>query len=532
MSLGKHRIVLWIGFFVITAFYIGVRLWRLTDSCLWFDEIFSVHAAQHEWGAMLSFLAQDLIHPPLFYALLKVWINVGGDSLLWLRLFPVFWSVVAIVPFVLLCRELKLETGEILTAFVLIAVNGALIRYAQEVRMYSLLFCLALFSLWLFVKLINHLPVQAETFAEMVRFPTSIFRALFIVNLLLIYTHYFGWLVVLTELIAFVYLCWGFSTALLRIQRGKRLGAFTVSIGLLILCFAPWAFWIVFNAAQQSAGLAQNLGWAGKPGLRKIFDFILILHEPFYYAQSNVDATNIWAIALPFALVGVGVIIAIIYKHGDEQIRLLTIFAIVPFVIAFVASWILPYSVWGARHLIIIFAPFILLVSISLWRVLLAQLRYSILGLLGVLILTGGLLHFTKKPQVFIWCGWRELYVQMDKIENAEQTTVYIFEDDGAYHLWYALKENPRFRIVSIDGYADMPEDKAYFLPRGFDEVKAADKSTIEGDRFWLAFRDTKWKSDKQVLQDLTTRGYKIGEPLTYRAQGVSAFLVPVERAN
>jgi hypothetical protein len=432
----------------------------------------------------------------------------------------------------LLCRELKLEIKEILTAFVLIAANGALIRYAQEVRMYSLLFCLSLFSLWLFIKLINYLPVRAETFGEMIRFPTGIFRALFVVNLLLIYTHYFGWLVIFAELVAFVYVSWGNSTALLRIQRGKRLGAFTGSVGLLILCFAPWAFLVISNAAQQNAGFAQNLGWASKPGLRKIIEFILILHEPFYYQQSSVDPTNIWAIALPAALISLGVIIAAIYKQRDEQILLLTIFAAVPFVVTFIASWVLPYSVWGARHLIIVFAPFILLVSVSIWRLPSARWGYAVSGLLSVIILMGGLLHFAKKPQVFIWCGWRELATQAEKLETAEQTTVYIFEDDGAYHLWYALKDNPRFRIVSIDGYADMPEDKAYFLPRGFDGIRAADKSVIEGERFWLAFRDLNWNPNKQVLQDMTARGYKIGEPLTFRAQGVTAFFVPVERAN
>ena len=47
--------------------YVAVRLWRLTDACLWFDEIFGVHATEHSWGGMLWFVAQDLIHPPLFW---------------------------------------------------------------------------------------------------------------------------------------------------------------------------------------------------------------------------------------------------------------------------------------------------------------------------------------------------------------------------------------------------------------------------------------------------------------------------------
>ncbi|MBC7901572.1 MAG: hypothetical protein H7070_16135, partial [Saprospiraceae bacterium] len=75
--------------------YILIRLWGVTASCLWFDEIFSVQAAGHSWDELFWFVAQDLIHPPLFYALLKVWIGVGGESVFWLRLFPVLLSTLA-----------------------------------------------------------------------------------------------------------------------------------------------------------------------------------------------------------------------------------------------------------------------------------------------------------------------------------------------------------------------------------------------------------------------------------------------------
>src|SRR6185369_4888831 len=87
----------------LIALYIAVRIWRLNDSCLWFDEIFSVHAAEHSWLGLFSFAAADLIHPPLFYILLKTWILLGGESLLWLRLLPAFISFVAVIPFLLLC---------------------------------------------------------------------------------------------------------------------------------------------------------------------------------------------------------------------------------------------------------------------------------------------------------------------------------------------------------------------------------------------------------------------------------------------
>ena len=121
--------------FLVVALFIAARIWRLTDSCLWFDEVFGIHAARYDWKQMLQFVAADLIHPPLFYALLKFWIAIGGESLLWLRLLSVLLSVAAIIPIVLLCRALKLNSWQTSLALALLAVNGYLIKYAQEVRM-------------------------------------------------------------------------------------------------------------------------------------------------------------------------------------------------------------------------------------------------------------------------------------------------------------------------------------------------------------------------------------------------------------
>ena len=65
---------------LICVVYILLRLWNVTDSCLGFDEIFSVHAAAHDWKNTFWFVAQDLIHPPLFYIFLKIRIFINTDA--------------------------------------------------------------------------------------------------------------------------------------------------------------------------------------------------------------------------------------------------------------------------------------------------------------------------------------------------------------------------------------------------------------------------------------------------------------------
>ena len=500
---GKLKTLL--GFALIVGIYIAVRFYNLTDACLWFDEIFSVHAAEHSWSELFRFVALDLIHPPLFYVLLKIWILAGGESLLWLRLFSFFFSVLAILPFLLLCRELRFSTIEQAIALSFLAVSGLLVKYTQEVRMYSVLFCLTLFAVWLFVRFLNSGSKLA-------------FFSLFSINLLLIYTHYFGWLVVAAELAAI--LLWKREVSKL----------FAAGVCFLGMCFAPWVY-AVLGAAGENAGLKQNIGWVSKPTLKNVLAFVFSLNEPFYFQQSSADPPNLLIISLPFAFVCLSLIFAAFFNAKENSVfRLPVIFVAAPIVVAFVASWLLPYSIWGARHLIIVLPAYSLLVAVALNRLRPAGLKITAFVFLGILILCGFIFQFARPKSVNIWCGWENLSAQAFKTGETDKITIYAFEDLIAYHLWFATKDSERVRVVAIKNFPGVEEDKAYFLPRGFGEVEIADKRALDGDQFWIAFRDKAWNPFNPVLGDLTARGFRFSQPLEFKAKGENAYLVKVEK--
>lgn len=488
----------------ICLVYILLRFWNLTESCLWFDEIFSVHAAEHDWQNLFAFVAQDLIHPPLFYAFLKLWISAGGESVFWLRFFPVFFSIVALVPFYLLCRGLKLNYPAIALAFAFFAANGAIIKYAQEVRMYSLLMCLSLFSLWLFVRFLNL---------------GKSFWILTIINVLLVYTHYFGWLVVLSEV-----------AAILILQRIK-IRQILIMFGINLAAFAPWIF-AVWQASRASSGLEQNIGWMKKPNLFAIFQFVFDLIEPFYFQQSNIDPTSLFYISVPILLI---IVAAEIFYLADwrkmnetekRDFLLLLIFIKLPVLLAFAASWLLPYSIWGTRHLIIVFAPLSILLAIFINKISLQWAKTGFVSLIFLFFAVAFVIQFQTQQTKFIWCGWENL---AQNIDAREPQKIYTFEDLSAYLVWFALRESDRVEIVKVN-LEGLKEDKAYFLPRGFDKVRVTDENRFEGERFWIAFRDKEFNSNEPPLRNLILQGYKIGEPKVFEAQGLKAFLVLVEK--
>jgi mannosyltransferase len=472
----------------LCAVYAAVRLWRLTDSCLWFDEIFGVHAAEHTWSGMWWFVAQDLIHPPLFYAFLKIWIGIGGESLLWLRLFPVFFSALALVPFLYLCRELKLKASATLVALALFAVNGSLIKYAQEVRMYSVLLCLALFSIWLFARFFYR--------GKNIWILTT-------VNVLLVYTHYFGWLIVLSEVIAIAAL-----------QRIKIRHMLTMS-GILIAAYVPWLI-AIWRAANGGSDVGQNIGWIGRPGFQEIFNFIFDLVEPFHFQVNTVDSATIFWVSLPiFVVFLIAKALYLKGKNGEERERLVNLSILIglPITAAFLVSWLSPYSVWGSRHLIVVFAPVAILFAMYLSEIRSAAVRNVLFGVIAVSTIAAFAHKAANAPQEQIWCEWeKSIEGRADQMDGG----VYVFEDLAAYHLWFATRL-PNTTITKVNGVEGIVEDKAYFLPRGSQDavsvIHATDlpnASEMQGEKIYFAFRERKWNEFHQPILFFREKGYKV----------------------
>lgn len=505
-------------FVLIIVLFIASRLWLLTASCFWFDEIFCVHAARHNWKPMLQFVAADLIHPPLFYVLLKIWIAVGGESLLWLRLLPVLISIAAIVPIVLFCRALKLSRSQINLALALLAVNGYLIKYAQEVRMYSLLFLLSCTSLWLFVKFTGS---SRKLF----------WLALTAVNLLLIYSHYYGWIVVLVELLMLI-LWWR-----------ERVRKFVWTIFALVFSYLPWLHLITISK-EPGRGLAQNIGWVTRPGLGDVVQFFAFLNTPFFFRQSSaVSTTDFWSIGLSLLVFGLPLAI-LIWRSLKRQLPearpvwMLFGFAILPIAIVFILSWIFPHSVWGTRHLIVTSAPYAILAAIAISRLNIAWLRTTCLVLIGCWVFLNGAVMLVKRPPNLTWCNWEPLAQEVVKAETntREPIDVYAFEDLVAYHLWFAFKNTERqpelgkFRVHVVKGIPGLAEDPAYFLPRRFYDIEAQDGATLKGDSIWLAFRDSQWNTTRPPLSMIAAQDFEVARIFELQAQGQKSFLVELRR--
>jgi 4-amino-4-deoxy-L-arabinose transferase-like glycosyltransferase len=132
---------------LITLLALGLRVVFLTLQPLWWDEGWSVYFATIDVGAMLERTAVD-IHPPLYYLLLHLWVEVLGSSVQAVRLLSVLIGTVT-VPVLYACGQRLGSRASGLVAALLLAISPFHIYYSQEVRMYGLVTLLGCAALYL-----------------------------------------------------------------------------------------------------------------------------------------------------------------------------------------------------------------------------------------------------------------------------------------------------------------------------------------------------------------------------------------------
>lgn len=108
------------------------------------DEVFTLEAARLDWAALWRHLQAD-VHPPLYYAAVKLWLGVLGHSLIALRAFSLLMALAAVA---VSSRILPPpEPGRGWTAWFL-AADGIFLLMAFYGRMYAMLALLCLLA-WL-----------------------------------------------------------------------------------------------------------------------------------------------------------------------------------------------------------------------------------------------------------------------------------------------------------------------------------------------------------------------------------------------
>jgi hypothetical protein len=494
-------------FVLLLVLFIAFRFWNITAFSIWGGEAFSMIGVEKNWGEMFTYIVEDIVHPPLFYILLKVWILIGGSSLFWLKLFPVITGIAVVVPFLLLCRELNFRLPETNLALLMLTVNGYLVHYAQELRMYSLFMFLAMCSFWLFIRYFKT-PGPA---------PKQLIL-LTIVNLMAIYSHYYGWVVVGMELL------------FLLIWQRKRVLEFSFTGVILLLCFSPWAY-LVVREALSIGGLEKNLDWIPKPGITSILNLYVTFNGPL--GDRFIKIFGLLIFGLPL-LIWAGRL----YRNGlktqkDELMRFswLVLLAFLPVGFLFLISQKMDQAVWIDRYFIFIAIPYMMLVAASVSRIKPVWLRNLWIGIIVTFSLLAGFNDIRtnriawESPQLGSRLNWYGIVQELSVGETKNTSPINIYSltviSNGYRTGDWAIS-------MSLDYFLDKIGDTRFQVVYGRDAGTLIER--VEEDYFWIAyFEIPAWpKTPPRLI--FAGNGFRVGESISSEENNNRFVMVPVWR--
>lgn len=244
---GRNRrqlVITGLGLAGIVAVAVGVRLYRLDAQSLWYDDFNSItglHA--HDLATYLIHVRNfNSEHVPLYFLIEYVWGRLAGTSPSSIRLLSVFFGVSTVPLVYLFGRDIYGKKAGLIAALCL-ALSPIHIFNSQAIRPYSLVVLLAALSLWALVR------------ASQGRGATW-WAVNFVANVLLIWTHVFGLLLVLVQ-----------GCLLGVFLRGRRRQA-VVWVALHLLALIPWAWWVHTMPSMRE----QSYAMYHAPSVRNVFN--------------------------------------------------------------------------------------------------------------------------------------------------------------------------------------------------------------------------------------------------------------------
>lgn len=323
----------------ILALAMALRFYNLTAAAIWGDEGSSLLLSEYALDDLWFHAAHD-VHPPLYFFLLRGWIELFGDSIWSIRGMSAIPGVVAVGLGLWLTRQLSSRRAAVL-AGVLLALLPTAVRYSQEVRMYSLL------GVWLLgatLALVYWLRQPART-RYLVAYVLLMSAAF--------YTHYFTALCVLVH--------WAYLGLLgQRLIRRPAWWAANVAIVLLYLPWLPNLLDLVRHVDQLKVG--GDIGWEEPVGLFSLPSMIW----QFVLQDEGLDFWPPLFWMFPLLLVSIVGITAWRDRERYRPASLLALFFLLPLLLVYAVSFISP--VFIERYLTVYALGLPILVAMAIDR--------------------------------------------------------------------------------------------------------------------------------------------------------------------
>ena len=495
----RNRLLTFGAAAAVCALMLWLDMQDLTRLPLDGDEAFSVTLALLPWGECWRGAVADATHPPVFTLILKLWVAIGGHSLVWLRLLPALASLALLVPVYLLLREFAFPRGAAVLALAAVAASAPRIEYSHVVRCYALYALAAGFSMWLFARNARRGRVGRGWTAAYVA-STAVLCSL----------EYFGLWVAGVQLLL--------AAAVYRSELRRVCAAIAAA-------FCISLFWLPEVARAMSSGtrLENFIGWIPRPGFYQVpWLYHCLLGGPGIAAlYRSLLPGSLWRHLMPVGLLLVFPPLALwcgrVVRHrewpqADESTHALLQFgayASIPVAGTWCLSLAGPVSLFGARLLIFAVVPYCLLVARAVWLLRRRWLRT---------VFSGALMAWCVSAAVAQ--AWRP-----DRSVRWDELAACVAADPAGAALPVVAAESfvriPYRLLLQLSG---QPSESVALVPAFRGKLP---------QRFWALYRDLNDRPEyaHELAALLSAQGYAVERRCAARAGGY-AVIFDLERES
>ncbi len=337
-----------------------LKLAGLTITPVSGDEPFTIYHAQMDLPSINRFL-EGTNNPPLFEMVLHFWIRIFGNDVVSVRLLPVIFSSVAAF-FVYRTGYTFVNFRVGITAALVYTFSVLNLHLAHEARVYALFTLLACLSMYIFLNLITG------------RKERKYLIYLSIVNLLLLYSHYISFFVILVQTLL-IFTLPGIRHRLWR--------AYVLSLMALFLLFLPNLMSFIHSFRVLAS---QGTCFDPPDGLVSVYNLI--------WKFSNKPVTAVLSLIILLAAL-IKFLVGKDRKSTSAVVILILVWFGLPFILTFLVSY--KISIFQDRYLVYCSVAFYLLLAFCVDYLFTARLYKYILSAVLVLLFA---LTFRIKEEV------------------------------------------------------------------------------------------------------------------------------------
>jgi len=403
-----------------------LRLWGLGAKSLWLDEIMTVENASRPFVEMIGHLRQFDAHPPLYQAIVWLWLRIGrGDGF---ARFPSVVAGCASVFLVYLIGRRLMGRRAALAAAALTALSSFQIYYSQEARLFSALCALFLAQFYVFLRILHQRGRARWGW-------WAAYGALVAATL-------FTYALSILTIGAFAALYLWFGRRRRRIQWPQLI---LVHLVVALLFYATWYPHLARRSETLKRNIAQRHDAAGRPG-----------------AGALLNGAAVWgfgpqrsATGLLIPILGAGILASAVFAAATRRAKRPAIMLGALFALPLAGYMILPMprvQAYDPKHLIFL-QPLLFLAlagsrrapGVLSARRRLGPLAYALLAVIALnLFSLGGYYHPEREKE-----NWRDLFAYVEERVTADDAFIFEPEYTGFAFSYYAgtpeAREGVRF---------------------------------------------------------------------------------------